>query len=484
MEPDGVALATIAGFTGHEVRQIEIEAAFRLVEAGRAQVAGETGRTRGKLVLDAALAGTGARVRHQEMTSMQLVHRRQGCGGGAPPDRRRLRAGGEFVAMSLALLAIGAAAGVPVPLYVAYQRQFEIGPSGLTGAFAIYIVPLAVMLLVCGRLSDHLGRRPVAAVALLLDALACVIFTQVDATAVLLVARSVQGLATGLGVAALAAFVVDLQPANRPGLGGSVASAAAPGGLAIGALASGVLVAYGPLPLTLVYLVFAGFLVVAALAVVMIRETATKTPGALRSLQPSFAVPAGTRALFAAACACFIASWALGGYYQALGPSVAADILGVTNPLAGGLVLASLTGASGVAGLLAVRLQAQHALIGGLTALVAGLVGVVVALNLQATVGFFIASGLAGVGFGTSFSGAMRLILTGRSTAERAGVLSAAYLVSYLGSAAPSFLAGLVIPTWGLMTVTTVYAALVVVLALISGAAAIALRSPTTAREA
>ena len=409
---------------------------------------------------------------------MQFVLRRPGRSRGATARRSRPAAGGAFVAMSLALLAIGAAAGVPVPLYVAYQRQFEIAPSGLTGAFAIYIVPLAAMLLVCGRLSDHLGRRPVAAVALLLDAVACVIFTQVDATAVLLVARSVQGLATGLGVAALAAFVVDLQPADRPGLGGAVASAAAPGGLAIGAVSSGVLVAYGPLPLTLVYLVFAGVLVVAALAVVMTGETADRTPGALRSLRPSFAVPAGTRALFASACACFIASWALGGYYQALGPSVAADILGVTNALAGGLVLASLTGASGFAGLLAVRLQAQHAMVGGLAALVVGLVGVVVSLELQVTVGFFIASVVAGVGFGASFSGAMRRILAERSAAERAGILSAAYLVSYLGSAAPSFLAGLVVPSWGLMTVTTVYAALIVVLALISGAAAVALPSP------
>ena len=316
--------------------------------------------------------------------------------------------------------------------------------------------------------------------ALLLDAVACVIFAQVDSTAVLLVARSIQGLATGLGLAALAAFVVDLQPSDRPGHGGAVASAAAPRGLAIGAVSSGVLVAYGPLPLTLVYLVFAGVLVVAALAVVMTRETADRTPGVLRSLRPSFAVPAGTRALFAAACACFIASWALGGYYQALGPSVAADILGVTNALAGGLALVSLTGASGFAGLLAVRLQAQHAMVGGLAALVVGLVGVgvVVALELQVTVGFFIASVVAGVGFGASFSGAMRRILAGRSAAERAGILSAAYLVSYLGSAAPSFLAGLVVPSWGLMTVTTVYAALIVVIALVSGAAAVALPTP------
>ncbi|GAA4853062.1 hypothetical protein GCM10023201_53010 [Actinomycetospora corticicola] len=105
-------------------------------------------------------------------------------------------------------------------------------------------MPLAAMLLVCGRLSDHCGRRPVAVVALLLDAVACGVFTQVDSTGVLLLARSIMGLATGLGLTAIAAFVVDLAPSRRQGLAGAVTGAAAPGGgLATGALVSGALVA-------------------------------------------------------------------------------------------------------------------------------------------------------------------------------------------------------------------------------------------------
>jgi predicted MFS family arabinose efflux permease len=381
--------------------------------------------------------------------------------------------------MSLSLLLLGAAAGVPAPLYVAYERLYGIPPSGLTGAFAIYIVPLAVMLLTCGRLSDHGGRRPVAAAALLLDAVACGIFTQVQSTGVLLLARSVQGLATGLGLAAIAAFVVDLGPARRPGLAGAVVGAAAPGGLAVGALVSGVLVAYGPAPLVLVYVLFAGLLVLAAVAVLLAPETAGSTPGVLRSLRPSVQVPAGARPLFAAACLCFVASWALGGYYQALGPSVAGDVLGLTSPLVGGLVLASLTGTSGIVGVAVAGVEHTRAMLGGLAALLLGVVGVVASLAAGLTVGFLVASAVAGAGFGASFSGAMRWVLAGRSAPERAGLLAAAYLVSYLGSAVPSYLVGFAVPAWGLLGSTAAYGALVAVLVLLSAGAALVLRRRT-----
>lgn len=117
-----------------------------------------------------------------------------------------------FVVGTISLVTLVSAAGTPAPLYVVYQERYGIPPAGLTGAFAIYILPLVTMLLVCGRLSDHLGRRLVAVVALLLGALACGMFVAVTSTATLLLARSVQGVGVGLGLAALGALVVDLRP--------------------------------------------------------------------------------------------------------------------------------------------------------------------------------------------------------------------------------------------------------------------------------
>ena len=42
--------------------------------------------------------------------------------------------------------------------------------------FAVYVVGLITALLVLGALSDHIGRRPVLAAAILLEAVAFVLF--------------------------------------------------------------------------------------------------------------------------------------------------------------------------------------------------------------------------------------------------------------------------------------------------------------------
>jgi MFS family permease len=107
-------------------------------------------------------------------------------------------------------------------------------------------------LLITGRVSDHLGRKPVilAAIAAEIAAMAC--FIAADSTTMLCVARAAQGLATGCALGALSAALAEL-PEGTPTLGAAVTSPAAPFGLAAGGLGSSVLVQYGPAPLRLVY---------------------------------------------------------------------------------------------------------------------------------------------------------------------------------------------------------------------------------------
>lgn len=51
MEPDGAALTTIAGLIDAGDVAVEVEETFPLDQAGAAHARGETGRSRGKLVL-------------------------------------------------------------------------------------------------------------------------------------------------------------------------------------------------------------------------------------------------------------------------------------------------------------------------------------------------------------------------------------------------------------------------------------------------
>ena len=161
-------------------------------------------------------------------------------------DLTGTRSGAAFATASVALVLACAAAGVPAPLYVVYQQTDGVSTVALTGAFAVYILPLLVALLCCGGLSDHLGRRRVGVPALLVGATGCLVLATVDSAVPLIAGRALQGLSIGLALSALGAYVVDLAPPSRPGLAGAVTSGAPPGGIAIGALASGIAVQLAP----------------------------------------------------------------------------------------------------------------------------------------------------------------------------------------------------------------------------------------------
>ena len=128
-------------------------------------------------------------------------------------ERPRPRDFWVFAAV-LAVLFVGA--GAPTPLYVVYERQYGFSAIVLTLVFAVYVVALLGAFVVAGRLSDHIGRRPVLLIALPVNILAAAAFLVADATGWLLVARAIQGVSVGLATAALSASLLDTEPAGPP----------------------------------------------------------------------------------------------------------------------------------------------------------------------------------------------------------------------------------------------------------------------------
>src|ERR1700750_2564649 len=90
----------------------------------------------------------------------------------APAGRRKLSRPVAFAAIAAIFVAFAAASGAPSPLYVVYQQQWGFSASSLTVVFAVYVAGLVAALLVFGALSDHVGRRPVLAAAIALEAVA------------------------------------------------------------------------------------------------------------------------------------------------------------------------------------------------------------------------------------------------------------------------------------------------------------------------
>jgi MFS family permease len=147
-----------------------------------------------------------------------------------PHDAGRMRQPWAFWVLAAALMTVMFGSAAPSPLYPVYQRLWGFSAAMLTVVFAVYVGALLLSLLTVGRLSDHVGRRPVIAAALLALVAAMFVFATADGVAALLVARVLQGLATGTAMGTLSAALVDLQPTRRAGA--LVTSAAPFAGLA------------------------------------------------------------------------------------------------------------------------------------------------------------------------------------------------------------------------------------------------------------
>ncbi|MEJ2889385.1 MFS transporter [Actinomycetospora aeridis] len=372
------------------------------------------------------------------------------------------RRGRLFAAVAGVVVLFLAASSVPSPLYVVYQAAWGFSAATLTIVFAVYVLFLLASLLVVGGLSDHVGRRPVLAVALVVQTVAVVLFLVASNVTMLLVARAVQGAATGAAITAMAATLVDLDP-RRAGL----ANAATPLiGLALGALGCGLLVEFAPAPTRLVWIVLlAGFVLVAAVLAVL-PETAPRRTGALASLRPRVRIPAGLRGEVLAIAPTLAASWALGGLYLSLGPSVAAELLGLRSHLVGGIVVTLLCGV-GAATAVVAFCRAPETLLapaGGLLAL--GTLITLAALVLGSPLGTAAGTVVAGLGFGSASLACFGTLARIAAPENRGELMAVAYTVAYLAFSLPAVIAGFLTVRIGLRPVAEGYGLVVVVLGL------------------
>jgi predicted MFS family arabinose efflux permease len=388
----------------------------------------------------------------------------------------------SFWSIAILLVLVLAASGVPSPLYRVYQERFGFSSGVLTAVFGVYAFALLAALLVVGALSDHVGRRPVLAASLVLQAGAMVLFLAADGVGWLMAARVVQGLATGAMTGALGAALLDFQRSDRP-LGALVNSASPGLGLSLGAVGAGVLVEFVAAPTDWVFGTLTAVFLLAAGAVLRLPESSPRLPGALASLRPQVHVPPAQRAAFLMVLPCLAATWALGGLYASLGPSLVAAVFGVDDHLVGSLLILALNG-TGLIGSLAMRsAPPERAMVVGALIFSAGVAGTVVALLAGSLPLFFVAAVVSGFGFGSAFLGAISTVTRGVAPGERAGLLSSVFVVSYLMFSVPAIAAGIASGSLGLARTAEIYGAAVIVLALSAAAALLLRRRPGPAAD-
>ncbi|WP_426099377.1 MFS transporter [Pseudomonas sp. PSPC3-3] len=368
----------------------------------------------------------------------------------------------SLVFLAITLLTFLAASSAPTPLYHLYQEGLHFSSGMLTLIFGVYALSLLAALLTVGSLSDHLGRKPVIFAALVLNMLAMLLFINESGVAWLIAARTLQGFATGMATAVLGAALLDTDRQQGP-LVNSVAPLL---GMACGAMGSSLLVEFAPLPTELIYSTLLALMLGQAVYVWRLPETVSRIPGALASLRPTLHVPPQARRALWLSLPVDVAVWAMGGFYLSLAPSLVRAATGSTSNLIGGGLVAVLT-LSGALMIFSLRNRpANKVLRLGASLLAVGVALILVAVHSASLPLFFIATLIAGSGFGAGFLGALRSVVPLALPHERAGLMSAFYVLSYLAFCLPSLLAGNLIRSFGLIATTDGYGAVLIVLIL------------------
>jgi MFS family permease len=385
----------------------------------------------------------------------------------APPVTRRTLSQATAYALVGAIIGLALfASGTPSPLYGIYRELWGFSPVVLTLVYATYAFGVLAALLLAGRLSDEVGRRPVLLVALGALMATTVLFMVADSVVWLFVARGVQGLATGAALGAASASLLDLHARRDPagvGLTNGVVSA---GGMGLGVLVSAAFVEFLPAPRVLPYVALFVLFAIALVGVWLMPEpVASRSRPRLTPQWPS--VPPAVRRPFFLAALGVMSSWSIGGLFLSLGPQLSADLFHTTNHLVAGLGVFALAGSAAVAQLALGRTPPWAGAAAGSVALSAGMVLIVIASSTDSSVVFLTGAIIGGAGFGVAFLGALRALSAVIPNEHRAAVMSAFYVVAYASLSLPAILAGVLVTPLGLRPTFEIFGSVIAALALV-----------------
>jgi MFS family permease len=377
-------------------------------------------------------------------------------------------------------LAIGVS-GVPAPLYGIYETTWHLSPLTTTIVFAVYAFAALGAVLVSGRISDVVGRKPVLLAALAALIVGLVLFLVAENIVLLLLARAIHGMAVGSIVVAAAAALLDLRP--QDGLrSGQLSGVSFNIGLTVAIVGSAVLAQYTPYPLRTPYAAVAVVCVIVGVGVLALRETHTsRAAGPIQISKP--AVPQEIKADFWFASLGAMASWMVLGVLLSLYPSLAAHQTHIDNLLFAGGVVGVTVFAAALAQLATARVPAHRAAIIGDIGIAVALIVTIPVLMLHSWPLVVAAAALLGAMFGIGFGGSLRHLTMVVPADKRGETMSAFYLLAYTALAIPTILAGWAATRWSVATIFPWFA-VIVALACVAAAAigAFSRRSATKTR--
>jgi MFS family permease len=360
------------------------------------------------------------------------------CALAAAANARPGRKGGRF-ATAIAAYAFAVtmlATTLPTPLYDLYRHRLGFSELVVTIIFAIYAGGVIASLLLFGRLSDQVGRRPILLTGLTLSATGMMAFVLAHGVILLLTGRLLCGLSAGIFTGTATATLIDLSPPENRRQATLTATVAQMGGLGLGPLLCGLVASSVAAPLRVPFLAVLGMLLLAALGIwtipepVPVRRHPQLRPQLLR-------VPATARGVFITAALAACAGFAVLGLATAMTPAILSEELSLHAPATVGLVVFAVLAGSTAGGLVSMRVGDFAGLRAGCTSMIVGM-GILALSLLEASLSLLVIGGVvAGFGQGLSLRSGIDGIAQVTPPRQRAEVNSAFFAIGYAAVSLP-----------------------------------------------
>jgi MFS family permease len=355
-------------------------------------------------------------------------------------------------AVAAELAAIYVLSNLPTPLYVIYRQAFGFSQLMLTVIYAVYVTGTVTTMFFLGRLSDQIGRRPVALASLGLAALSGVVFLVAVGTPWLVAARILSGFAIALASGASTAWIVELHPRQDKAEATQIALAANSLGLAMGPLMAGILAEVAPAPLRLPYLAFFPLLMAAA-AVIWSSQETIEQPKPLNqaSMRPRLGVPRPIRRSFIMPAIAAFVTFSVLGFYSALIPSLLTHALHISSHAVAGGTVAGLFLVSTATIVSAPRVNPRDGMIAGLALLVPAIALLVLAEAAHSMALLLFGTAVGGLATGLGYRFGLQRVNELAPEEQRSEVISSYLIVCYAAISLPvigvGVLSGLTNPT-------------------------------------
>lgn len=375
-----------------------------------------------------------------------------------------------FAATLLTIFTTIFASNLPTPFYAVWQAEWGFSATALTAVFAVYVLGVLLMLPTAGPLSDLLGRRQLMIPGMAFTAAAGLVFAGAADLQWLALGRFLTGLGTGMVTGAATAALIELDSRGNRAHAGTLSALAFTAGATAGPLVGSLALRWLPAPT-----VFC-FLAVAALALgnaFLLSKVAWPAPPAqeggavqLRRWRPQrLRVPREIWPGFAVAGVAVALTWSTGSLYASLGPSIAADLVGVRDRSLAGLYAAGFQLAGGLGQLAFRRHSPRLLMLFGPAALVSGMLVSMAGVMLMSPLLFLVGTLTTALGGGAASVGSVAVVSVLAPDRQRGEIISAFYMIAYLTMATVVFTVGLSSDRFGLKSTLAVLTGCLVVAA-------------------